>query len=367
MATKPTKLPAWNTGGANNTEPSGAEKIAGWTVGQQPPSSYFNWLQKLYYEWAAYLDDLEAQAMNWTAEHIFDEKITVSTTNATSNAVTATGGSTAGHGVSGTAQVGSTGTGVVGLALGSGHGVSGAAVNAAANGGNFVNNANSATALKGTSTGTSSYGVWGEGKRAGVKGLGTSGGNGGTFTGDSGAAGIEATGGATNGIGGIFTGRTAAGVYATRDDSTTLPVITADGSIDFNGATYTSAGTGFTNKLTVENLIKAWGVFYSDAPSVGPTLLESFNCSATSITNPGGICRIDFQDDMADTNYAVIATVMYHSTIRDHYFRMHSRTTGYFEFTLNALDTPFTAATYAELVPGTDNGVTVSFMVIGEQ
>ena len=42
---QPPKIPEWNTGGANRTEPLSAEKIAGWAINDQPPSAYFNWLQ----------------------------------------------------------------------------------------------------------------------------------------------------------------------------------------------------------------------------------------------------------------------------------------------------------------------------------
>ncbi len=59
--TKPTKVPEWNTGLANNTEPSGAEKITGWTVDDEPPSSFFNWLQNLAGAW-----------LKWFDERIFD-------------------------------------------------------------------------------------------------------------------------------------------------------------------------------------------------------------------------------------------------------------------------------------------------------
>lgn len=58
MATKPTKIPTWNSGGSNNVEPSAGQKTAGWAVNDVPPSSTFNWLQKLTGEWAAYLDDV---------------------------------------------------------------------------------------------------------------------------------------------------------------------------------------------------------------------------------------------------------------------------------------------------------------------
>jgi len=241
--------------------------------------------------------------MNWTAEHVFDEKITVATTNATATAISGVGGSTSGIGVAGTAQVTSAGNGVVGLALGTGHGVAGAAVDASANGGNFVNNTNSATALKGTSTGTSSFGVWGEGKGAGVKGLGTSGGNGGRFTGDNGAAGIEATGGATSGIGGIFTGRTAAGVYATRDDSTTLPVITADGSIDLDGASYPAASTALKDKLTVNTVAKIWGCLEITSSS---TIVVSEGQNISSVTYTANVIIVNFAQNMAGTGYSVL-------------------------------------------------------------
>lgn len=45
VATRPTKVPEWNTGGSNRTEPTAGEKTSGWALNDQPPSSYFNWLQ----------------------------------------------------------------------------------------------------------------------------------------------------------------------------------------------------------------------------------------------------------------------------------------------------------------------------------
>lgn len=378
MATKPVSLPAWNTGGANNTEPSAGEKVSGWTVGQQPPSSYFNWWQKLTYEWTAYLDDLEAQAMNWTAEHVFDEKITVATTNATATAISGVGGSTSGIGVAGTAQVTSAGNGVVGLALGTGHGVAGAAVDASANGGNFVNNTNSATALKGTSTGTSSFGVWGEGKGAGVKGVGTAlsapgvvgvGGStapGGDFTGTGAAAGLTATGGAT-GKGGYFTGNTAAGVHATRSDSTTLPVILADGSIDLNGATYMTSTAGATNLLAANNLIKCWGILDIDS-ATGLSVITGFNLASASLANPSGVITVNIADDMASGTYAVFAWLFAGNPSVCGLVDLGARLAGSFELSLRLAESPYTTANYAALVTGgagTNYGI--MFAVLGEQ
>lgn len=53
---KPASIPTWNTGGANNVAPSGAEQISGWITNQIPASSKMNWLQKLYGDWITWLD-----------------------------------------------------------------------------------------------------------------------------------------------------------------------------------------------------------------------------------------------------------------------------------------------------------------------
>jgi hypothetical protein len=79
---KPSSLPAWNTGGANSTEPSGAKKILGWIVDEAPPSSYFNWWQKLVYDWMVWLNAFESTAHTWTADQNFkgidvDESATI--------------------------------------------------------------------------------------------------------------------------------------------------------------------------------------------------------------------------------------------------------------------------------------------------
>jgi hypothetical protein len=54
---QPTKKPEWNTGGANRTEPAAGEKTSGWAVDDQPPSSYFNWLQYYTYAWLEWLNE----------------------------------------------------------------------------------------------------------------------------------------------------------------------------------------------------------------------------------------------------------------------------------------------------------------------
>jgi len=54
---QPTKKPEWNTGGANRTEPAAGEKTSGWAVDDEPPSSYFNWLQYYTYAWLEWLNE----------------------------------------------------------------------------------------------------------------------------------------------------------------------------------------------------------------------------------------------------------------------------------------------------------------------
>jgi len=63
MATKPTSVPIWNTGTANRTEPSAGKKVLGWIIGEEPPSSYFNWLQGLTGDWLQYLSDGNIQTL----------------------------------------------------------------------------------------------------------------------------------------------------------------------------------------------------------------------------------------------------------------------------------------------------------------
>lgn len=62
----PTKIPIWNTGGSNRTEPLTGEKTSGWAVDDEPPSSYFNWLQ--YYT-GAWLTWLSERITKGTLEH----------------------------------------------------------------------------------------------------------------------------------------------------------------------------------------------------------------------------------------------------------------------------------------------------------
>lgn len=66
---KPVTLPIWATtaGPSDLTEPLLAEKQAGWPVGYEPPSQWFNWWMLLVYNWVVWLDAFESTAHTWTA------------------------------------------------------------------------------------------------------------------------------------------------------------------------------------------------------------------------------------------------------------------------------------------------------------
>jgi len=56
VESQPTRLPIWNTGGSNRTEPTSGEKVTGWALDDQPPSSYFNWLQYYTGAWFTWMN-----------------------------------------------------------------------------------------------------------------------------------------------------------------------------------------------------------------------------------------------------------------------------------------------------------------------
>lgn len=74
--TRPSKLPKFNTGGTNRTEPTGGKKALGWVNGERPPSSYFNWIHGLSNDWLEHLamapvrayavDGVIVEASGWT-------------------------------------------------------------------------------------------------------------------------------------------------------------------------------------------------------------------------------------------------------------------------------------------------------------
>jgi hypothetical protein len=72
---QPTQDPQWNTNGTNRVEPPSGQKASGWTIGQAPPSSYFNWWMNLVYQWCLYLKNLTSEALTWLGFQTFNNGI----------------------------------------------------------------------------------------------------------------------------------------------------------------------------------------------------------------------------------------------------------------------------------------------------
>lgn len=322
MATKPTDIPEWNTGGANNTEPSSGEKILGWEVNQVPPSSWFNWMQKLYGEWIQYLND-----------GIFTGGLDV------------TGAGTDGSGIIGR-----------GSATGDGAGVEGFGTDSAA-GGEFVGGDEDGTGVSATGGATNGVGAWGvgTGTGSGVKGEGgATNGIGVEGEGAGAGAGVKGVGGAT-GPGGHFTGGgTDPAVYAEPADFGTGIALGAAGYIDLDDATNPAATDGFTNKITPNNIIKAFGTINTGAT---PSVTVGFNLhNTTPIAYSGSNARIKLRNGLTGgTAFCVSVTGLGLDVI------CNWAVVDADEFDIVAFDS--TGATYDLSTVALD----ISFMVLGPQ
>lgn len=73
-------------------EPDVTHKDEGWQNAEEPPHTLFNYWMKLVYLWIVYLDNLTAEALTWTAAHVFNAGVTI-TTAAAQAALTVTGAS----------------------------------------------------------------------------------------------------------------------------------------------------------------------------------------------------------------------------------------------------------------------------------
>ena len=78
---KPPKVPRWNDGLANQTEPTEGKKDLGWTLDEEPPSSFFNFLMHFTGRWLKFFDqrvfdgatafDLEVQGVDAEAGELY--------------------------------------------------------------------------------------------------------------------------------------------------------------------------------------------------------------------------------------------------------------------------------------------------------
>jgi hypothetical protein len=85
---KPSVLPEWaSSASAAITEPTLAQKQAGWSVRQRLPAQYLNWWKKTVYQWVQYLDGLTAEALTWTAKHTFNAGLATPAAPAAANDV----------------------------------------------------------------------------------------------------------------------------------------------------------------------------------------------------------------------------------------------------------------------------------------
>lgn len=90
MATKPTILPRWATGGtAQIVEPAEGKKDTGWVPGEQVPAQTLNWWQRYVGDWLAWLNDLTNQALTWVGAAVFSGSATFNGTTIVTNAPTA--------------------------------------------------------------------------------------------------------------------------------------------------------------------------------------------------------------------------------------------------------------------------------------
>lgn len=74
----PSTVPAWNTGGANRTAPSGGEVVTGYTLSAPVSSSKLNYLLFWITQWCSYLANITAEALVWTVAQTFNRGVIVS-------------------------------------------------------------------------------------------------------------------------------------------------------------------------------------------------------------------------------------------------------------------------------------------------
>ncbi len=115
---KPTDLPAWNTGGANRSEPSSGLKASGYATNAVPTSGNWNWLFFTIYSWILWLNGLFASDGSYTpadGAHV----VLTGASRVKHPTMTMTLGGNGWRGLAGNADGGSSNTsGVQGISLG---------------------------------------------------------------------------------------------------------------------------------------------------------------------------------------------------------------------------------------------------------
>ena len=112
-APKPLFLPEFASGpDAAVIEPLPGQKASGWLPGTAPPAQTMNWLHRGYYQWAAYLNTLEENALTWVLPQTFNLGIVV-----VANGADITGNSTVAGALAVSGNVSATGSASVEQAL----------------------------------------------------------------------------------------------------------------------------------------------------------------------------------------------------------------------------------------------------------
>lgn len=325
----PSDVPAWNTGGANRTEPSAGEKILGWVAGDPVNSSYFNWLLFTVYEWVLFLQGIEGEALTWTALQTFEDGIVASTDVVNGDTITVTANGASGRAIftEGPVEFDGTGYGLEAVTIRS----DSVGLFVSATEGSFfqsnswefpavsINNLDTGGALSLGGPGGGQYPLYvaclsgnggamyaeGHGTGPGVYAVGGATGDGlyaesplgGSFRAGAGAAGGIGTGaagaGGLIGIGGAgawgvsaeSTG--VASLRALRTDSASLPVMDARGTISFDNAAQPAGNLSVKNQLTRDGYAKVLAVFVGNN-TITPSIESRQNVTSIAQVIGGG-------------------------------------------------------------------------------
>lgn len=276
----------------------------------------------------------------------------------------------AGYGVFGQGGDGGSGVGVWGSAgVPNGNGVQGAGAGTGSgtwgtggpNGGTGVSGiggASSGSGVVGIGGSTNGVGVLGAGtgSGSGVSGTGGSSGLGGQFTGGASGGGIEVTSGTSATPATLTTGIGGGLGLKVKSSAANVTVAQLDGYLSFASATAPASSTGFTNRVTPLNIVKAHG-FLTTTAGAPVTVNSGFNLTSASCASE--VVTVTLASAMSSsTNYTVILT------------------SGSFGHLLFATITGTTTFKITSTLPSGGPGVTndlcaggykLHFMVLGEQ
>jgi hypothetical protein len=123
----------------------------------------------------------------------------------------------------------------------------------------------------------------------------------GSSSGGGGSA-IQGTAGTSSKYGVVAAGVSGGPALKVSSSATNVTVAKVDGYVDLDGATSPSAATGFKNKVTPQNICKAWATLSTDG-AAHVTIDDGFNIQ--SATFSGGSILVSFVTPFADTTYSV--------------------------------------------------------------